>query len=124
MKIVDEFVVDTETAEDIKKQSEFVFFFSGKPNEEKLFVIPCQKNTNSESFYVELKSFLLTLPLALLKRLNIQHIIVITANELSDFVLEDFFFVQKYNQNNLSFDLIPTDDNYLLRLYKNDFVIC
>lgn len=124
MKIVDEFVVDTETAEDIKKQSEFVFFFSGKSNEEKLFVIPCQKNTNSESFYVELKSFLLTLPLALLKRLNIQHIIVITANELSDFVLEDFFFVQKYNQNNLSFDLIPTNDNYLLRLYKNDFVIC
>ena len=50
MEIVDEFVVDTETAEDIKKQSEFVFFFSGKPNEEKLFVIPCQKNTNSESF--------------------------------------------------------------------------
>ena len=68
MKIVDEFVVDTETAEDIKKQSEFVFFFSGKPNEEKLFVIPCQKNTNSESFYVELKKFFIDIAFGFVKK--------------------------------------------------------
>ena len=121
---VQSYNIDKETVEKIKSQTEFIYFFSGKAYEEKLYIVPNYKVTNSESFLIELNNFLKSLPLWLLNKLSIHNFVVITANKFSDYVLENNFVVTRFKEDNLSINITKQDNNYSLNLYKNDLVVC
>jgi len=121
---VQSYNIDKETVEKIKSQTEFVYFFSGKAYEEKLYIVPNYKVTNSESFLIELNNFLKSLPLWLLNKLSIHNFVVITANKFSDYVFENNFVVTRFKEDNLSINITKQDNNYSLNLYKNDLVVC
>lgn len=121
---VQSYNIDKETVEKIKSQTEFVYFFFGKAYEEKLYIVPNYKVTNSESFLIELNNFLKSLPLWLLNKLSIHNFVVITANKFSDYVFENNFVVTRFKEDNLSINITKQDNNYSLNLYKNDLVVC
>lgn len=121
---VQSYNIDKETVEKIKSQTEFIYFFSGKAYEEKLYIVPNYKVTNSESFLIELNNFLKSLPLWLLNKLSIHNFVVITANKFSDYVFENNFVVTRFKEDNLSINITKQDNNYSLNLYKNDLVVC
>lgn len=124
MKMLETYQIDEEVVNEIKKQTEFVYFFAGSSYEEKLYIIPNYKVTNSESFLIELNNFLESLPLILLDRLSIHTFVVITVNKFSDYIFENNFIVTRFKEDNLSINITKQKDNYSLNLYKNDLIVC
>lgn len=124
MEMLESYQIEEEVVNEIKKQTEFVYFFAGNSYEEKLYIIPNYKATNSENFLIELNSFLESLPLILLSRLSIHTFVVITANKFSDYIFENNFIVTRFKEDNLSINITKQKDNYSLNLYKNDLIVC
>jgi len=79
MEIIEEHLINKEVANEIKNRTEFIWFYSGKAYEEKLYVIPNCKNTFPQDLMIKLNQFLQTLPLATLSYLCITEIIVFTS---------------------------------------------
>lgn len=49
METLNKLQISSEVAEEVKNNSEFIWFFAGKAYEEKLYIIPNYKAINSEN---------------------------------------------------------------------------
>lgn len=123
METLNKLQISSEIAEEVKNNSEFIWFFAGKAYEEKLYIIPNYKVINSEELVNKLKDFVETLPLFLLQNLLINNIIVITNTSFDTFCINNFV-VKKYSENNISLNIEIEDDFHFLSINKNDLVTC
>ena len=123
MEAVNKLQIPSEIAEEVKNNSEFIWFFAGNPYEEKLYIIPNYKKINSEELVSKLKDFVETLPQFILQSLSINNIIVITNSSFDTFCINDFV-VEKYSENNISLNIEIEDDFHFLSINKNDLVTC
>ena len=72
METLNKLQISSEIAEEVKNNSEFIWFFAGKAYEEKLYIIPNYKAINSEKLVNKLKDFIEKLPSFLLQNLLIK----------------------------------------------------
>ena len=128
MEAVNKLRIPSEIAEEVKNNSEFIWFFAGNSYEEILYIIPNYKKINSEELVSKLKDFVETLPQFILQKfilqsLSINNIIVITNTSFDTFCINDFV-VEKYSENNISLNIEIEDDFHFLSINKNDLVTC
>ena len=90
METLNKLQISSEIVEEVKNNSEFIWFFAGKAYEEKLYIIPNYKAINSEELVNKLKDFVENLPSFLLQSLLLNKIIVITNTSFDTFCINNF----------------------------------
>ena len=122
MEMLESYQIDEEVINAIQSKTEFVWFYSGKAYEEKLYVISNCICSCQEDFICKLKQFLQELPLFVLYRLNITEVVVFANLFFKDFKYESLV-IKRYDNKNLSFNITNDKDFHYLALYRNDLVL-
>lgn len=123
METLNKLQISSEIAEEVKNNSEFIWFFAGKAYEEKLYIIPNYKAINSKELVNKLKDFVETLPQFILQSLLIKNIIIFTNISFDTFCINNFV-IEKYSENNISLNIEIEEDFHFLSVNKNDLVAC